>query len=123
MSLEVLRGGMEVGGGMSSWSLFAHLGGGAFFGAGTPPPDEELPGPAKSRMSLNRLAEKVTSSDFGGMFGTDAIVGEGGDDSIVGCCCLITFSAACSPCTFEICCAGEPVCISDASCSVSVCWS
>jgi hypothetical protein len=102
LSLEVLRGGMEVGGGMSSSSLFAHLGGGAFFGAGTPLPDEELPGPARSRMSLNRLAEKVTSSDFGGKFGADAMVSEGGD-GIVGCCCLITFSAACSPCTFEIC--------------------
>jgi hypothetical protein len=61
VSLEVfLRCGMMVGGGMSSVESGArslHLGGGAFFGAEDALPDEVLPGPARSRMSLNGLAE------------------------------------------------------------------
>ena len=61
LSLEIfLRCGMMVGGGMSSAASGAksfHLGGGAFFGADDALPDEVLPGPARSRMSLNGLGE------------------------------------------------------------------
>ena len=61
LSLEIfLRCGMMVGGGMSSaapGTRSLHLGGGAFFGAEDALPDEVLPGPARSRMSLNGLGE------------------------------------------------------------------
>ena len=60
-SLETfLRCGAMAGAGMSSGKSGGrsfHLGGGALAGAGVALPDEALPGPARSRMSLHGFEE------------------------------------------------------------------